>query len=240
MPDGLGNGGLTLGVVGRGRLGGALLDVCRAEGLAVVLTADRGSGWNASAVPDVLVDASSPEAHHDVLAYCRDRHIPLVACVSNLADSQWAALAGLSRAVPVVRATNLSFAHHLQLSLTEFLAGLVTGAAAQPASTTVRERHPVGKAHRPSATALALAETWAKASGRRPDDIADERAGLPVSEHELTHSWAGETLHIRHQVGSWSVPARGALAAARWARSAPPGLVTMRDVYDELTARSTP
>lgn len=132
MPDGLGNGGLTLGVVGRGRLGGALLDVCRAEGLAVVLTADRGSGWNASAVPDVLVDASSPEAHHDVLAYCTDRHIPLVACVSNLTDSQWAALAGLSRAVPVVRATNLSFAHHLQLSLTEFLAGLVTGAAAQP------------------------------------------------------------------------------------------------------------
>ncbi|MFE5731680.1 dihydrodipicolinate reductase C-terminal domain-containing protein [Streptomyces sp. NPDC056528] len=239
MPDGLDEGGLRLGVVGRGRLGGALLDICRAEGLAVVLTADRGSGWKSSAVPDVMVDASSPDAHHDVLAYCTARRVPLVACVSNLTSSQWAALTELSRAVPVVRATNLSFAHHLQLSLAEFLAGLVTGAA-EPASTTVRERHPVGKAHRPSATAVTLAETWAKASGRQPDDIADERAGLPVSEHELTHSWDGESLHIRHHVGSWSVPARGALAAAKWARSARPGLVTMRNVYDELTARSTP
>ncbi|MEV6262937.1 dihydrodipicolinate reductase C-terminal domain-containing protein [Streptomyces sp. NPDC051784] len=239
MPDGLGPGVPRLGVVGRGRLGGALLDVCRTEGVPVVLTADRGTGWKVSETPDVLVDASSPDAHDDVLAYCTARRVPLVACVSNLTGGQWTALEELSQAVPVVRATNLSFAHHLQLSLTEFLAGLVTGAA-QPSSTGVRERHPVGKAHRPSATAVTLAETWAKASGRQPDDIADERAGLPVSEHELTQSWDGESLHIRHQVGSWSVPARGALAAARWARTAPPGLVTMRNVYEELTARSTP
>ncbi|MGK5733590.1 dihydrodipicolinate reductase C-terminal domain-containing protein [Streptomyces sp. URMC 124] len=230
------DGGLTVGIVGLGRLGSALESVCRADGTRISLTASRRGGWSAEAVPDVLVDASAPEAHADVLDYCATHRVPLVACVSNLADTQWKALEELADVVPVVRATNLSFAHYLQVRIAEFTAALTTGRFGP--ATTVRERHPLGKAHRPSATALALADTWAGASGRAVADIADERAGLPVSEHELTHTWDGESLHVRHHVGSWTVPARGALVAARWARAAPPGLVTMRSVYDDLTART--
>ncbi|MEU2182831.1 dihydrodipicolinate reductase C-terminal domain-containing protein [Streptomyces thermolilacinus] len=229
--------GPTIGIVGLGRLGSALRAVCRDHGTRVTLTATRRGGWAAQAVPEVLVDASAPEAHPQVLAYSAAHRVPLVACVSNLTDTQWKALEELAGAVPVVRATNLSFAHHLQVRIAEFTAALTTGRFG--ATTTVRERHPLGKAHRPSATALALADTWAGASGRAVADIADERAGLPVSEHELTHTWDGESLHVRHHVGSWTVPARGALAAAQWARTAPPGLVTMRTVYDDLTARNT-
>ncbi|MFF7726696.1 dihydrodipicolinate reductase C-terminal domain-containing protein [Streptomyces sp. NPDC008001] len=229
--------GPAIGIVGLGRLGSALRAVCRAGGRRVTLTASRRGGWSAEAVPEVLVDASAPEAHTEVLAYCAAHRVPLVACVSNLTDIQWKALEELAEAVPVVRATNLSFAHYLQVRIAEFTAAFTTGRFA--ATTTVRERHPLGKAHRPSATALALADTWAGASGRAVADIADERAGLPVSEHELTHTWDGESLHVRHHVGSWTVPALGALAAADWARTASPGLVTMRTVYDDLTARST-
>ncbi|MFE4601084.1 dihydrodipicolinate reductase C-terminal domain-containing protein [Kitasatospora indigofera] len=239
MPETPATGGPALGVVGRGRLGTALLAACRADGTPVSLTASRGGGWQADAVPEVIVDASAPEAHDDVLDYCASHRVPLVACVSNLTDAQWASLAELATVVPVVRATNLSFAHYLQLRIAEFTAALTRGPLGA-AGTTVRERHPAGKAHRPSATALVLAETWTGASGRAVTDIADERAGLPVSEHELTHTWDGESLHVRHHVGSWAVPARGALTAARWARTAPPGLVTMRTVYDDMTARSTP
>ncbi|MGW4693802.1 dihydrodipicolinate reductase C-terminal domain-containing protein [Kitasatospora cineracea] len=240
MPDEVpAAGGPALGVVGRGRLGSALLAACRADGTRVSLTASRRDGWQADAVPDVLVDASAPGAHADVLAYCTAYRVPLVACVSNLTDAQWASLEELAAVVPVVRATNLSFAHYVQLRIAEFTAALARGPLG-PTTTTVRERHPIGKAHRPSATALVLAQTWAGASGRTVADIADERAGLPVSEHELTHTWDGESLHVRHHVGSWAVPARGALTAAGWARTAAPGLVTMRTVYDDLTARSTP
>ncbi|MEU6984172.1 dihydrodipicolinate reductase C-terminal domain-containing protein [Streptomyces sp. NPDC046324] len=237
MPERAVSGGPTIGIVGLGRLGSALRSVCEADGTRVSLTASRRGGWAAEAVPDVLVDASAPEAHADVLDFCATHRVPLVACVSNLTDTQWKALEELAELVPVVRATNLSFAHYLQVRIAEFTAGLATGRFG--ATTTVRERHPLGKAHRPSATALALADTWAGASGRAVADIADERAGLPVSEHELTHTWDGESLHVRHHVGSWTVPARGALAAADWARAAAPGLVTMRNVYDDLTARNT-
>lgn len=238
MPELRAGGGLTIGIVGLGRLGSALRAVCEADGTTVSLTASRRGGWSAVAVPDVLVDVSAPEAHPDVLDFCVTHRTPLVACVSNLTDAQWKALEGLAEEVPVVRATNLSFAHYLQVRIAEFTAALTT--ARFGATTTVRERHPLGKAHRPSATALALADTWAAASGREVADIADERAGLPVSEHELTHTWDGEALHVRHHVASWTVPARGALAAADWARDAAPGLVTMRTVYDDLTARNTP
>ncbi|WP_035803321.1 dihydrodipicolinate reductase C-terminal domain-containing protein [Kitasatospora mediocidica] len=237
MPEAPVGEGLSLGIVGLGRLGSAVRSVCHAEGTRVCLTASRRGGWSAEAVPDVLVDASAPEAHAEVLEYCAAHRVPLIACVSNLTDTQWGALEELAEVVPVVRATNLSFGHYLQVRIAEFTAALTTGRFG--ASTTVRERHPLGKAHRPSATALALAATWAGASGRAVADIADERAGLPVSEHELTHTWDGESLHVRHHVGSWTVPARGALAAADWARAASPGLVTMRTVYDDLTARST-
>ncbi|WP_406199783.1 hypothetical protein OH807_17850 [Kitasatospora sp. NBC_01560] len=237
MPDSATGDGRTIGIVGLGRLGTALQGACRAEGTRVTLTASRRGGWQADAVPGVLVDASAPEAHPDVLDYCATRRVPLVACVSNLTDTQWKALEELAEVVPVVRATNLSFAHYLQLRIAELTAALTAGRFG--ATTTVRERHPLGKAHRPSATALALADTWAAASGHAVADIADERAGLAVSEHEVTHTWDGEALHVRHHVASWTVPARGALAAADWARTAPPGLVTMRTVYDDLTARST-
>ncbi|MFJ8693997.1 dihydrodipicolinate reductase C-terminal domain-containing protein [Streptomyces roseolilacinus] len=237
MPERPVGGGPTIGIVGLGRLGSALRSVCRDHGTRVTLTASRRGGWSVEAVPDVLVDASAPGAHAEVLDYCATHRVPLVACVSDLTDTQWKALEGLAGEVPVVRATNLSFAHYLQVRVAEFTAALTAGGPA--ATTTVRERHPLGKAHRPSATALALADTWARASGRAVADIADERAGLPVSEHELTHTWDGESLHVRHHVGSWTVPARGALAAAGWARAASPGLVTMRTVYGDLTARST-
>lgn len=236
MPELSEGDGTTIGIVGLGRLGSALRSVCQAEGTRVTLTASRRGGWSVEAVPDVLVDASSPGAHADVLDHCADHRVPLIACVSDLTEAQWKALAELAEVVPVVRATNLSFAHYLQVRIAELTAALTTGRFV--ATTTVRERHPLGKAHRPSATALALADTWSVASGRAVADIADERAGLPVSEHELTHTWDGEALHVRHHVGSWTVPARGALAAAHWARTAPPGLVTMRTVYDDLADRS--
>ncbi|GGZ18994.1 dihydrodipicolinate reductase C-terminal domain-containing protein [Streptomyces nitrosporeus] len=239
MPEVHGPGALRVGIVGRGRLGGAVREACRTEGAAVVFTVGRNGGWHTGPVPDVVIDASAPAAHQDVLDYCTAHRVPLVACVSDLAEAQWAALGRLAETVAVVRATNLSFAHYLQSRIAEFTAGLVAGSP-RPASTTVRERHPQGKAHRPSATALALAETWTRASGRPVEDIADERAGLPVSEHELTHSWTGESLHVRHHVASWAVPALGALTAAAWARSAGPGTATMRTVYDDLTARSSP
>lgn len=225
MRDGL----PRVGVVGTGRLGAAVLGQCRELGLPVVLTASS-SGWHEDGRADVLVDASSPEAHDRVLRYCAEHRTALVACVSNLDSAQWSALAELADSVPVLRATNLAIGHHLQRRLVAHLAAITPS---HP-QTSVWERHPTTKAHRPSATAVALADAWTAASGREPADVSSSRAGLAVSEHEVTWTWPAETVTVRHSVGSFTAAATGAVRAVAWLNARTPGLYDAREMYDDL------
>ncbi|MBB5803810.1 4-hydroxy-tetrahydrodipicolinate reductase [Saccharothrix ecbatanensis] len=225
MRDGL----PRVGVVGTGRLGDAVLRQCRELGLPVVVTASS-SGWHTDDTADVLVDASSPEAHDRVLRYCAEHNAALVECVSNLDSPQWKAIHALATSVPVLRATNLAIGHHLQRRLVAHLAAI---APSHP-ETSVWERHPTTKAHRPSATAIALADVWTAASGREPADVSSSRAGLTVSEHEVTWTWAAETVTVRHSVGSFTAAATGAVRAVTWLNTRAPGLYDTQEMYDDL------
>ncbi|MEE4545580.1 dihydrodipicolinate reductase C-terminal domain-containing protein [Streptomyces sp. V4-01] len=227
-----------VGVVGLGRLGRAVVDACGRAGLPVVMTASRGSGWRVDAEPEVIVDASSPSAHEAVRRSCLRHGAALVECVSDLDDAQWRALADLAGAVPVVRATNLAIGHHLQRTVVGLLAALGVQAA-YPAETAVHERHPASKAHRPSATAVALASCWRAGSGTEVAEIGSLRAGPPVSDHEVMWSWPAETLRLRHSVRRIDAAAAGALAAVRWTRGRAPGLADMAGVFDDLLAAAS-
>ncbi|WP_412543369.1 dihydrodipicolinate reductase C-terminal domain-containing protein [Longispora sp. K20-0274] len=220
----------TVGVVGLGRLGGAVVEACGAAGLRVVLTASRRAGWRGSA-PTVLVDASGPGAGPEVVAYCAANRVALVQCVSDIDDAHRAALCDLATRVAVLRAENLAYGHYVQRRLVEHAAVL---GAARSAAASVWERHPATKSHRPSATARLLADTWTTATGADVGEVASYRAGLAVSEHEFTWTWPAESLVLRHQVGSLAAAARGATAAVRWLAGRPAGPATMRDVYDDL------
>ncbi len=219
----------SVGVIGLGRLGRAVVDACAAAGLPVVLTASRRTGWRAEGAPDVVVDASGPEVFAEVRDYCATGRAALVECVSNLSPRQQDELTELARHVPVVRATNLAIGHHLQKTLVRRAAELVTCGPFEP-TASVRERHPRTKAHRPSASAVELAGAWTTAV----PEICAERAGLPVSDHDVTLSWGAETLTVSHSVGSFAAAAEGAVAAARWVTGRSPGLLTVQAMYDEL------
>lgn len=222
--------GPRTGVVGVGALGAAIIATCAEAGLPVVLTASRSDGWRVRAAPEVVIDASAPAAHHEVYEYCLRHRVALVECVSNLDGEQWDRLGTLAEYVPVIRATNLAVGHHVQLTLLRYLASL----SMPPAAPSVAERHPATKAHRPSATAVALAGAWTRATGADVPEVSSARRGLPVSEHEFQLTWAAETLTVRHAVGSIEAAATGALTAARWIRGRPPGLLTMDAVYDDI------
>jgi 4-hydroxy-tetrahydrodipicolinate reductase len=226
----------SVGVIGLGRLGRAVVNACSLAGLRVVLTASRGTDWQADAVPDVIVDASSPSAFADVVDYCGKRKVPLVECVSNLDSAQWDALAGLARCVPVLRATNLAIGHYVQNELVRYTAMLVGGGPFGP-EVSIWERHPATKAHRPSATAATLADTWAAVADTNVTEIGTQRSGLPVSDHELTMTWGAETLVVRHSVRSFDAAADGAVAAARWVVTQRPGLHALPAMYDQLTTK---
>lgn len=222
--------GPSLGVIGTGRLGTAVAGHARAEGLCVVLTGAR-HGWKAEGTPDVVIDASGPGAQDEVREYCERNRTALIECVSNLDDRQWAELNALARTVSVVRAANLSLGHYLQTRLLREVAALPE--ALRPRAS-VRERHPVAKAHRPSATAVELGRTWSALSGGEPDDISSLRSGLPVSDHEVMWTWQAETLSLCHSVGSLEAAAVGAVTAARWVHRRKAGMESMDAVYDDL------
>lgn len=223
---------LTVGVVGLGRLGRAVVDACGRQGVDVVLTATRAGGWRIADTPTVLVDTSGPDALDAVVEYCDGNGVALVACVSDLDDRQWCRIEDLARRVPVVRATNLAVGHYVQSRLAEFLASLRIPEVFAT-ETAIRERHPAVKRHRPSATAVELARVL---SGAEVAEICSQRCGPPVSEHEVMWTWSAETLVLRHSVVSLAAAAAGAVVAARWAARHECGLVPMRAVFDDLIA----
>lgn len=232
--------GPVVGIAGLGRLGTAVLRHCAQEALATCrFDTRRPQDWADQPVPDVIVDCGTRAATGRVLALCAELRVPLVECVSDLTEDHLARMTHLAREVPVVRATNLSLGNYLQTRLLEHLTELLTGmqraglATALP-EAAVLERHAATKAHRPSATATALARQWQERTGAPVSDIASLRAGLPVSDHEIQLGWTAQTLVIRHEVHSLQAAATGAVAAARWAATQEPGHYSLHSVFDDL------
>lgn len=221
--------GAGIGVVGAaGRLGRALLAECERQARLVTLQADR-TGWRQSASPDVLIDASGPDAAQASVAYCGDYRIPLIYAVSAGFPGRSELLAGLADAVPVVIATNLSRGHWVQLALLRWLAEFVGDRPGE-----VFERHPVTKRDAPSASALELAAAWTSLGGRTDTEIEVERAGEPVSDHVVTVRLPGEILQLGHAVFDLRAAATGALLAVDFARTVGAGSYSMADVFGRI------
>jgi 4-hydroxy-tetrahydrodipicolinate reductase len=113
----------------------------------------------------------------------------------------------------------------------------------------IEERHHRDKMDSPSGTALSLAAALAGARGlgpeayrhgregrgrRAPDEIGIHalRGGDWVGEHTIVLAGGGETVELRHRAESRAAFVRGALAAARFVATAPPGRYGMPDVLD--------
>ncbi len=113
----------------------------------------------------------------------------------------------------------------------------------------ITEIHHRFKKDAPSGTALRMAEVVAEALGRDLGKIAvfgrqgmpgerttqeiailSQRAGDVVGEHTVSFGTLGERLELTHRAHSRDTFARGAVRAARWIVSQPPGLYSMQDV----------
>lgn len=187
-------------------------------------------GWSIEGRPEVIVDVSHRAAFSDVFKHCQSEGISLVEGTSGFLPEDQAGLHKLSEIVPVVHAPNFAFGHFLQTVLVACLAKSVEGSL-DLCECTVLDRHPTYKLDRPSATAKELAKLWLEYTGVEVTDISTVRAGLPVSDHEITLTLPGELVSVRHSVTTRTAAAHGAIRAARWARNQPTGLWKMSDVY---------
>ena len=192
---------------------------------------------------DLVIDFSLPEASEAITETCRQRKIPLVVATTGLSDEQTANLHAAAEEIPLLRAPNMSLAVNLAMKLSE-LAGVAL--KDKDADVEILERHHRFKEDSPSGTALKFGQIIAGAMGqvdhvhgregrvgRRPHgEIAYHaiRVGDNPGEHTIVFAMLGETIEITVRATNRDSYALGALAAAKFLTTQPPGLYSMNDV----------
>jgi 4-hydroxy-tetrahydrodipicolinate reductase len=196
----------------------------------------------ALAQADVVLDFSNASATRETLDACRAARKPLLLGTTGYGTELDAELNGAARELALLVAPNTSVGVALLTELTRQAARVL------PASfdIDVIDLHHRLKPDAPSGTTLALARAAAEArgipaptgegsaapSGPRPEGaigLASLRAGDIVGEHTVLFCGAGEDLALTHRARDRGVFARGALSAALWLSSRPPGRYSMRD-----------
>ncbi len=202
---------------------------------------------------DAIIDFSTPQAVQETLEFLRktherDQRQPAYICgVTGLRQEGYDHLEKLAGERAVVHAHNFSPGVNLLIELVENIAHRLD----KGWDIDILDHHHRMKKDAPSGTALSLGQAVARGRGEqfdpltqwKPGDMETRpeghlcfsvlRSGGVIGDHEIRFSSLQETLTLKHQAHDRSVFAKGALRAAKWAFSRPPGLYTMRDVLGE-------
>jgi len=226
-------------------------DAGEVAGLASTNLSVTSDLTRALADADVAIDFSHAAATGANVAACRAARTPLLIGTTGLDAALEPAIDAAAGEIALLVAPNTSIAVAL-------LAELVRQSAqALPASfdIDVLELHHRMKRDAPSGTALTLGRAAASARGLpapagltlspreggdqgRPDGqigVTSIRAGDIVGEHTVLFSGPGEQLALTHRASDREIFARGALTAALWLMSRPPGRYSMRDFIGSKT-----
>ena len=226
-----GSAPLRIGLLApHGRMGVALAaEIDAADGF--VLDADRAQ---------VLIDFSAPAALAASLDRACTASIPIVVGTTGLDALAEERLVRAAQSVAVLHAANMSMGVTL-------LAHLVEQAAARLGpdwDIEILDMHHAAKVDAPSGTALMLGARAAAGRGTDAQALHDRsgaraagaigyaalRGGTVAGDHDVIFAGPSERLILSHRAESRAIFARGALAAARWIASKPPGRYTMNDV----------
>jgi 4-hydroxy-tetrahydrodipicolinate reductase len=239
---------LRIGIAGiSGRMGRLLVEEVAAAGADMAGGTRRGEDLGpVAAASDVVIDFTRAEAVQDHAAALADAVTAWVLGTSGLSAADEMAVAEASKRIAVVYAANFSPGVTLVLALAERMA------AALPAAqydAEIVEMHHRQKVDAPSGTAIGLGRAVATGRGVDLADVMQSgrdghtgpremgtigfaalRGGQVVGEHSLLFAGADEHIILTHKAFDRRTFASGAVRAALWASTQPPGLYAMRDV----------
>ncbi len=194
---------------------------------------------------DVLIDFTLPDSTARLLHACVAHKRPMIIGTTGMGPDLEQAIDTAARTIPIVQAPNFS----LVVNVLNKLAGEAARMLGDAYDIEITEAHHRFKKDAPSGTAIGLARAVCQATGRSfDDDVVFERHGddVPrkprqiavqairlgdvVGEHTVHFAAPGERLALQHIGTSRDSYATGAMHAARWAISQPPGRYTMADV----------
>lgn len=193
--------------------------------------------------PFVLIDFTEAGATISRLEEAGAINMPVVIGTTGFSLEQLDQIKKLSLKIPILLSANMSVGVNLLLDMVQNLA-----ARLPEYDIEITETHHRLKKDAPSGTALALAR--AAAAGREADldDVAVHgrtgltgerpssqiaihaiRGGDVVGDHTVLFAGIGERIELTHKASSRDTFAAGALFAAHFLSSQPPGLYTMKD-----------
>lgn len=194
---------------------------------------------------DVVIDFSIPEAAVQIAEICGQRKIPLVEATTGMSSEQLTAVRACAQQTPMVLAPSMSVAVNVAMKIVRDAARALRGMP-EGVDVEIIERHHRYKEDAPSGTALRFGEIVANEmgqtmhrhgregrTGQRPrGEIGYHalRTGDNVGEHQIVFGMLGETLEVSVRSHTRDSYAFGAIAAAKFVVTRPPGEYGMSDV----------
>lgn len=228
-------------------MGQALIQ-CAKEDNAVSVTGavDTEDDFPAAlASADAVIDFTFADVTAGIARVCAEAGKPLVIGTTGHNDAQRESIRQASAHIPIVFAPNFSIGVNTLFWLTRKTAEILGPGF----DLEVVEMHHRLKKDAPSGTARHLAEILTEVRNLDYDaDVRHGREGIVgarttseigmhsmrggdvVGDHTVVFANVGERVELTHKASSRDTFAKGALRAAKWAASQPPGLYDMQDV----------
>ncbi|MBI5381623.1 MAG: 4-hydroxy-tetrahydrodipicolinate reductase [Opitutae bacterium] len=229
----------------KGRMGHAIAAAAAEAGLVICAATDVGDNPAASiARCDAVIDFSFHAATRPMLELAVAHRKPIVIGTTGHSPADKAELLKLAAQVPCVWAGNYSVGVNLLFALTRRAAQVL----GSDYDAEVVEMHHRFKKDAPSGTAerlleIILAERKLERSAlrhgrqgitgeRTPTEVGIHalRGGDVIGDHTVMFAALGERVELTHKASDRGIFARGALRAAQWVVSQPPGVYDMQDV----------
>ncbi|MBE87599.1 MAG: 4-hydroxy-tetrahydrodipicolinate reductase [Verrucomicrobiales bacterium] len=231
----------------KGRMGKALLSCGEINpDIEIIAGIDVGDDLNnVINNADAVIEFSFHDVTRNIAELCSKNKKALVIGTTGHTDEDKAAIMELKSQIPIVWASNFSTGVNTLFWLTR----KATEVLGTEFDLEVVEMHHRLKKDAPSGTATTLSEILAEVRqvsiekeirhgrqgivGERTDSeigMHSLRGGDVVGDHTVVYAGNGERLELTHKAASRNTFANGALRAAAWACSQPPGLYSMEDV----------
>ncbi len=210
--------------------------------IAVPITSDLGEVLKKC---DVLVDFSSPETSLRNIRAAAEAGKAIVVGTTGFSETQRTEIEKIGPITRCLVAPNMSVGVNLLFNLTEMVARTLGDSY----DVEIIEAHHNLKKDAPSGTAVKLAQVAAHALDRDLEEVGvygrkgiigerksreigvmAVRGGDIVGEHTVMFVTGGERIELIHRAHSRDALAKGAVRAALWIYSQPPGLYDMQDV----------
>lgn len=226
-------------------MGHAVAAAARDSGVDIAGSVDVGDDIAADVARcDVIVDFSSHDATRSLLEIATAHSKPVVLGTTGHSTAEKNRLLALAAKVPCVWAGNFSVGVNLLFALSRRAAAVL----GSDYDAEVLEMHHRFKKDAPSGTAARLLEIILEerkldaaalrhgregiTGERKPTEVGIHslRGGDVVGDHTVIFAALGERLELTHKASDRAIFARGALRAARWVVTQPPGVYDMEHV----------